>query len=249
MKIIFFGTNGWFDTKTGVTPCLLIDSKEAYIVLDAGNGVYKLDRYITDFKKPLYLFITHLHFDHIFGIHILSKFYFPQGMGIYVPQGMRAPLMRIFRHPFVVPPEKFRTKTDILELPEGKNAFPFGFEYFKLFHSSLNFGYRFTVEKKSIAYSGDTGICKNSIPFARNADVLIHECSNEPGHISTTKWGHVNPQVVATFAKEAHVHQLLLTHFNPYLYPTLLARRKAEKVAKAIFPKTRVMMDDVVVEI
>jgi len=38
MKIHFLGTNGWFDSETGGTPCTLIDSEEAYIVLDAGSG-------------------------------------------------------------------------------------------------------------------------------------------------------------------------------------------------------------------
>jgi len=55
MKVIFLGTNGWYDTKTGNTPCVLIDTKTHYIILDAGDGIYKLDKYITT-QKPIYLF-------------------------------------------------------------------------------------------------------------------------------------------------------------------------------------------------
>ena len=55
----FLGTNGWYSSKTGLTPCVLIDSKEGYIVLDAGEGIQKLDKYITDDKKPIYLFLSH----------------------------------------------------------------------------------------------------------------------------------------------------------------------------------------------
>jgi ribonuclease BN (tRNA processing enzyme) len=36
MKIIFLGTNGWYDTKTGNTVSTLIVTKEHNIVLDAG---------------------------------------------------------------------------------------------------------------------------------------------------------------------------------------------------------------------
>jgi ribonuclease BN (tRNA processing enzyme) len=36
MKIIFLGTNGWYDTKTGNTVSILIVTKEHNIVLDAG---------------------------------------------------------------------------------------------------------------------------------------------------------------------------------------------------------------------
>jgi ribonuclease BN (tRNA processing enzyme) len=249
MKIIFLGTNGWYGTETGATPCIFIDSKEAYIILDAGNGIYKLDRYITDTKKPIYLFISHLHLDHIFGLHIFPKFSFPQGINIFVPQGMLAPLRSLICHPFAMPPEKFLTKTEILELSEGKQTFPFGLECFKMSHSSLNFGYRFTLEKKIISYTGDTGICENSIPLAKNADILIHECSNEPGYISKSGWGHVNPEEVAHVAIKAHVHQLLLTHFSSDRYPSIKTRKEAEKVAQSIFPNSKAMTDDEMIEL
>jgi len=75
VKIFFLGTNGWFNTETGVTPCILIDSKEAYIVLDAGGGIYKLNQHITDTKKPIYLFISHLHIS-LFDIAPVSYKYF-----------------------------------------------------------------------------------------------------------------------------------------------------------------------------
>ena len=47
MKIAFLGTNGWYDTKTGNTVSALVDTKKYYIVLDAGNGIHKLDKYLT----------------------------------------------------------------------------------------------------------------------------------------------------------------------------------------------------------
>ena len=77
MKITFLGTNGWYPTATGDTPCILIETKEHYIVLDAGNGIYKLDRYITE-NKPISLFISHFHIDHTSGLHTLAQFHFSQ---------------------------------------------------------------------------------------------------------------------------------------------------------------------------
>ncbi len=72
MKIIFLGTNGWYTTQTGNTPAVLIDSKNHYVVFDAGNGIYKLDQYITE-PKPISLFISHFHIDHVSGLHSLGK--------------------------------------------------------------------------------------------------------------------------------------------------------------------------------
>ena len=42
IKIIFLGTNGWYLTDTGQTTCILIETKECYLVLYAGSGVCKV---------------------------------------------------------------------------------------------------------------------------------------------------------------------------------------------------------------
>jgi len=46
MRIIFLGTNGWYDSPTGNTMCVFIESEKYYVVLDAGSGFFKLDRHI-----------------------------------------------------------------------------------------------------------------------------------------------------------------------------------------------------------
>ena len=48
MKLIFLGTNGWYDTNTGNTICIMIETNKEYIILDAGSALYKIDQYITD---------------------------------------------------------------------------------------------------------------------------------------------------------------------------------------------------------
>ena len=50
----FLGTNGWFSTNTGDTTCHLLDFQSCYIILDAGNALYKVDKYIVQ-NKPIYL--------------------------------------------------------------------------------------------------------------------------------------------------------------------------------------------------
>lgn len=244
MTITFLGTNGWFDTETGATPCILIDSEPAYIILDAGNGIYKLDRYITDTKKHIFLFISHFHLDHISGLHILNKFSFPQGMTICVPKGLGNSLKTIMNEPYTISLEKLKTKTTMMELSEGKHTTPCLVICIPLFHSSANFGYRFILEGKTIAYSGDCGVNEKSMELAKNVDVLIHESSFEPGHISHSGWGHANPEHAAQLAKDAHVGRLLLTHFDACFYPTLEKRKEAQKVAQAIFSKSHTVVDD-----
>ncbi|MBP1737825.1 MAG: seceted metal-dependent hydrolase of the beta-lactamase superfamily, partial [Deltaproteobacteria bacterium] len=77
MKIIFLGTNGWYDTQTGNTLSILLATREHNIVLDAGNGFTKLDRVLSN-SLPIFLFLSHFHLDHLIGLHTLFKFSFSQ---------------------------------------------------------------------------------------------------------------------------------------------------------------------------
>jgi len=73
VKVTFLGTNGWFDTQTGNTISILIESSRFYIVLDAGIGIYKLNEYAKK-KKPVYVFLSHFHLDHVVGLHTLPMY-------------------------------------------------------------------------------------------------------------------------------------------------------------------------------
>ena len=101
MKITFLGTNGWYSSPTGDTPCILIDAKDQYIVLDAGNGIYKLDQYIKE-DKPILLFISHFHIDHVSGLHILAKFDFKQGIDVYIGKGRTKDFETLVNPPFTL---------------------------------------------------------------------------------------------------------------------------------------------------
>ncbi|MEI6479112.1 MAG: MBL fold metallo-hydrolase, partial [bacterium] len=74
-KVTFLGNVGWYDMLCGNTICTQIETKKAYIILDAGNGIHKATRYIK-INLPVYLFLSHFHIDHIEGLHTLAKFKF-----------------------------------------------------------------------------------------------------------------------------------------------------------------------------
>lgn len=99
MRLIFLGTNGWYDTPTGNTLSILLETRKEYIILDAGNGLYKIDRHIT-MDKPIYLFISHFHLDHVVGLHILNKFNLSRGIEVYGPPGTKKFLTQLIRQPF-----------------------------------------------------------------------------------------------------------------------------------------------------
>ncbi len=242
MKISFLGTNGWYDTKTGNTTCTLLKTRNYNIVLDAGNGIYKLDQYIKN-KNPVYLFLSHFHVDHISGLHILNKFNFKQGINIYGPPGTKDALNRIINKPYTVPFAKLEFKVKVHELTEGLHKIPFTLISKPLIHSTTCFGYRFELNNKIIAYCTDTGICENAIELAKNADILITECSFKIGQ-SNPEWPHLNPEDAAQIAKEANAKKLVMTHFDANNYKTLKERELAETHAKKIFRNSYAAFDN-----
>lgn len=247
MKVIFLGTNGWYDTGTGSTVCTLIETDKYSIVLDAGNGIFKLDMYIEG-KKPVYLYISHFHLDHIIGLHILNKFNFRQGMYIYGQAGTKAILDMLINTPFTVPLSELPFKVDIHELSEVVHNIPFSVECKFLLHSSKCMGYRFQVDGKIITYCPDTGVCENAIELSKNADLLIAECSFKSGQ-SNPEWPHLNPETAAQIAKDANAKKLALTHFDANIYSTLEMRERAQETAREIFNNTVAAYDDMLMEI
>jgi len=241
-EIIFLGTNGWFDSLTGNTICILIKTEEYYIVLDAGNGLHKIDRYL-NIERPVYLFLSHFHFDHIVGLHILNKFNFTKGLKIYGPAGTKDIMNLIINRPFTIPLTDLSFNVEIFDLPEKERRLPFCFESEPVVHSSLTLGFRFEIDGKVISYCPDTGYCENAVRLARNADLLIAECSYKSGQINR-KWPHLNPETAAKIAKEAKVKRLALVHFDASIYQNVEERKAAEKEAKKIFSNTFAAVDD-----
>lgn len=249
MRVIFLGTNGWYDTETGNTICTLIETDDYFIILDAGNGLYKIDRYITNSKKaPIYLFLSHFHLDHISGLHILNKFNFSQKMEIYGQAGTKKNLNAIIDEPYTVPFAKLPYKVEVNELNEGSNSLPFLVEYKFLHHSSKCLGYRFELDGKIITYCPDTGICKNAIELAKNADLLITECSFKIGQ-RDSKWPHLNPEDAVQIAKEASAKKLALIHFDANIYQSLEERTKVQEKMEKVFKNILVAFDNMELEV
>ena len=235
MKITFLGTNGWFDTDCGNTICTLIETKKEYIILDAGNGIHKANRYI---KKdlPVYLFLSHFHIDHIEGLHTLAKFKF-KSLEIIGQTGTKTTIKEFLAPKYSIPVNKLPFPCKVTDIKEGWHRSPVKFLALQLVHASKCFGYRFEIDGKIISYCTDTGYCKNSVELSRTADLLISECALLSGQ-TYDFWPHMNPELAAKLAIESKAKKLALTHFDAALYTTPTKRDKAQAHARRIFPET-----------
>ena len=247
MKVTFLGTNGWYDTLTGNTCSVLVQSAKYDIILDAGNGIAKADRYITQ-DTPVFLFISHLHLDHIAGLHTLVKFRFKKGLTIFGQPGITGALNRIICEPYTVPFSDLPYDVTVTELTESRHLVPFPVVCLPLVHPAPCFGYRLELDGKVITYCTDTGACDNAVVLAREADLLITECGLKPG-ASSPDWPHLNPEDAIRIAQKAHAQRLALMHFGAEVYRTLDDRREVQERFLPSYPGLIVTYDDMTIEI
>jgi len=247
MKVIFLGTNGWYDTETGNTICTLVQTERYDILLDAGNGIHRAIG-LLEGAKPVFLFLSHFHIDHIEGLHILAKFRFREGLTICAPTGGREILGTFINAPFTIPLAALPYPARILEMPEETASLPFSVKALPLRHASLTLGYRFAIDGRIISYCPDTGYCENAVNLALASDLLITECAYQEGQ-SCEEWPHLNPETAARIAREAGTKRLALTHFDAGVYTSLPERKESEAAASATFTATTAAVDGLQIDI
>lgn len=246
MKVYFLGTNGWFDTKTGNTVCVLVETKSEYVIFDAGNGLTKIASLIKQ-DKPVYLFLSHYHFDHIIGFHALNKFSFRQGIDVYGPPGLKLLFKRVMNKPYTIPLAKLKTKIRLHEIANLR-VLPAGIECKPLRHSIVCYGYRLVAENKILTYCTDTGLCNNLYSLAKDADLFIAECSYLAGQ-NDAHWPHLNPESAGCAALKAGAKKLALIHFDANLYLNFRQRDEAVKKCRKIFKSTFACRDNLIMEL
>jgi ribonuclease BN (tRNA processing enzyme) len=248
MRVVFLGTNGWYDTETGNTICTLLEAGPWKIILDAGNGLRRIRSPLGDCDHPVHLFLSHFHLDHVTGLHILNRFCFRGGLSIWGQPGTEKTLSTLLAPPFTVSYRDLPYPVKIHDLTEGTHHLPFTVTCRYLPHASPCFGYRFELEGKIIAYCTDTGPSQAVIDLARDADLLIAECALRPGQ-ETGGWPHLNPEKAIAMAKAATARRLALTHFDAWAYRTLEERVRMGEEFRKSFPGLTIATDGMVQEL
>lgn len=223
----------------------VITGGEAY-VFDAGGGMVKKamqawERYDMSELYPQdikYLFITHLHSDHIHDIAELSghrwwgrqqrlTVYGPAGLGEFV-DNMNAMLkveadIRAAGTPEELVTDRHGYQARAIEIEDGvvfRND-AITVEAFTVPHGEIKpaYGYRITTADKTIVISGDTTYSEAIAEKARDADLLIHEVySGDQLSAQSEFWqqyhgqSHTSGAQVAAVANHARPGLVVLTH-------------------------------------
>ena len=238
------GTNGWYSSSTGYTLSILIETPDYTIILDAGDGIHKLADMKDEIRTPAWLFLSHLHLDHISGLHTLSRFPFRHGLTICVPKGTKEHVRAFIDTPYTVPLTDLSYPVTIQEISEEKREFPFPLTAGWLFHSQPVLGYRLDLGR-IITFCTDTGPCDMITSLAQDADLFISECSNLPNMEKNGAF-HLTPKEAAACAYAAQAKKQLLIHFSANLYTTKKMREDLVRHS-TLDPTIIVGQDDMVI--
>jgi len=235
MRLITLGTGGCFATPTRQAPCAAVEVENEWLIFDAGENTW---RRLAAAKVPpeqiSAILLTHFHGDHIGGLA-------PLLFGLYAEQQRKQPLLiagpnglddvrlglaQAFGDWLNDP--GFELNWLIFD-PPGARDFPgvcVSYELVEHSPSLTCLGYRITTGNKTLAVSGDTGICEGLRKLAQDADVLLVEAGS-PDDLPLP--GHVTPTALGTMAAEVGVKKIVLTHFSdPALAePLTVATQKA----------------------
>lgn len=116
------------------------------------------------------------------------------------------------------------------------------------------FGVRIEAAGKVLAFSGDTAPCEAMVELARDADLLIHECTFPEAFIEHRRksgvgtFAHTSPTELGLIARRAGVKSLVATHFGHFdsLSPVIKRAAGAHLPVELMGPER---MEDVAREI
>ncbi len=221
MELTILGSGTGIPSRRRGAPGYLIKIENEPLLFDSGSGtLLRLLHVGVDYKKLNHIFYTHNHSDHtadliplIQALRTTPDYDRKEKLFLYGPDGFTN-FLKILTRAFgewLLDPS---FSVEIHELNKDQLKFSnWSVKTNPVKHSQAAVAYR--VESKdgqSIVYSGDTDYCPEIIELAKQANVLILECSF-PDNKKIN--GHLTPSEAAKIADKAKCDHLILTHLYP----------------------------------
>lgn len=203
------------------------------VLLDCGNGTtWKLSKVGINYLEVDHIFLSHFHPDHtsdLIPFLFATRYSYRERRGkplfIWGAKGFRSFFSALEKayNGWIVP-----DCLNILEIEEGTLKLDdFTITARKTPHIESSLAYRIESEGKSLVYTGDTDFSESLIELAKDADVLIIECSSTD---DLKVKGHLTPSEVVKIARESKAKRVVVSH----LYPICDERNITEKIKQEL---------------
>jgi ribonuclease BN (tRNA processing enzyme) len=219
MRLTVVGCSGSFPGPDSAASCYLLEAEGFRLVVDLGNGsLGSLQRHVGLFDVDA-ICLSHLHVDHCVDLYsyAIARKYSPAGarppIPVYGPAGT-AERISLLHGP--EGDDELMKRFSFTTLEPGKRAIgPFEVELAHMNHPVETFGFRFSHDGRTLAYTGDTGVTEAVAAVAKDADVFLSEAAFLEGPDLPPDL-HLTARQAAAYATRAGVGRLVLTHLQPW---------------------------------
>ncbi|MFI6641589.1 MBL fold metallo-hydrolase [Streptomyces sp. NPDC050504] len=221
MKLTVVGCSGSFPSAESACSSYLVEADGFRLLLDLGNGALGAVQRHIDLYDIDAVFLSHLHPDHCIDMcaFFVARYYRHDGgrcapIPVYGPEGTEERLCDAYAD---VPSERAMSEVfDFHTLKAGSfDIGPFAVRTEKVRHPVDTFGIRVEHGGRSLAYSGDTGVCDALHELAEGADLFLCEAAFTHGKEDIPEL-HLNGRQAGEHARRAGVGRLVLTHIPPW---------------------------------
>lgn len=217
MKLIILGSGTCVPSLKRNAPGYYLEAEDCRILVDCGSGtLLQLEKAGRSYRDIDAVFITHKHPDHFADlmplIHALlatPNLNRVKELYVFSPKGFseyyEASVASVIGHP-----KGFAVRN--VEIQDKFHFGPFNIITAKTIHSADSIAYRFERGGKAIVFTGDADYDQGIISLARNADLLITDCSFPD---SLKAKGHLSAKECGMVAAKAGARKLVLSHLYP----------------------------------
>jgi ribonuclease BN (tRNA processing enzyme) len=229
VRLTVIGSAGSYPGPASSASCYLLEQEHEgrlwRVLLDMGSGALGSLQHYSDASTIDGVFLSHLHADHcldLCGYYVMRK-YHPGGALPRIPVwGPEDTARRMAKAYDLEEDPGMNEEFEFLAYADEPVVFgPFTVTARRVAHPVTAYALRIEAGGRTLAYSGDTGVCEGLDTTARDSDLFLCEASFVDGDENPPDL-HLTGTEAGDTAARAGTRRLLLTHVPPWHDPQVM---------------------------